>query len=132
MLRRCREVVEQNCKRIVRPIVFLAEKSKLGAAATPAQSPAATVRGAGLLSWICALTLLDLRGLLFELGCESLYLFLLLRDRCLQLLNFAIEHGLALVAHGGYVRRCGALRCTGALPPWSRAKIPAKVVVRKV
>src|SRR5437867_2324158 len=38
--------------------------------------------------------LLDLRGLLFELGCESVYLFLLLRDRCLQLLDFVIEHGL--------------------------------------
>ena len=33
--------------------------------------------------------LLDLRSLLFELGCESLYLFLLLRDRCFQLLNSA-------------------------------------------
>ena len=38
--------------------------------------------------------LLDLRGLLAKLGRESLYLFLLLRDRCLQLLNFVIEHGL--------------------------------------
>ena len=38
--------------------------------------------------------LLDLCGLLAELGSESLYLFLLLRDRCLQLLNFVIEHGL--------------------------------------
>jgi hypothetical protein len=38
--------------------------------------------------------LLDLRGLLFELGRENLYLFPLLRDRCLQLLNFEIEHGL--------------------------------------
>ena len=37
---------------------------------------------------------LDLRGLLFKLGRENLYLFLLLRDLCLQLLNFAIEHGL--------------------------------------
>src|SRR6266404_4388610 len=56
---------------------------------------------------------LDLCGLLSELGCESLYLFLLLRhrclllrDRCLQLLNFVIEHGL--------VRGLGArarLRC---------------------
>ena len=41
---------------------------------------------------------LDLRCLLVELGCESLYLFLLLRDRCFQLLNFVIEHGLALGA----------------------------------
>src|SRR5439155_27149409 len=41
--------------------------------------------------------------LLFELGCESLYLFLLLLDRCFQLLsfaNFAIEHG-------GACRRAG-------------------------
>ena len=38
--------------------------------------------------------LLDLRCLLFELGRENLYLFPLLRDRCLQLLNFEIEHGL--------------------------------------
>jgi hypothetical protein len=38
---------------------------------------------------------LDLGGLLSELGRESLYLFLLLRDSCFQLLNFAIEHGLA-------------------------------------
>jgi hypothetical protein len=38
--------------------------------------------------------LLDFRGLLFELGRENLYLFPLLRDRCLQLLNFEIEHGL--------------------------------------
>ena len=44
---------------------------------------------------------LDLRGLLLQLGREDLhllplflYLFLLLRDRCLQLLNFVIEHGL--------------------------------------
>ena len=43
---------------------------------------------------------LDLRGLLFELGREGLYLFLLLRDRCFQLLNFAIEHGLVLRARG--------------------------------
>ncbi|PYJ89373.1 MAG: hypothetical protein DME20_08315 [Verrucomicrobia bacterium] len=37
---------------------------------------------------------LNLRGLLFELGGETLYLFLLLRDDCLQVLNFAIEHSL--------------------------------------
>ena len=49
---------------------------------------------------------LNLGGLLFDLGCENIYLFLLLRDRCLQLLNFVVEHGL--------VRRLGAqarLRC---------------------
>src|SRR5206468_4599375 len=37
---------------------------------------------------------LDLRSLFFKLGCERLYLLLLLRDRCLQVLNFRIEHGL--------------------------------------
>jgi hypothetical protein len=37
---------------------------------------------------------LDLRGVLFELGGERLYLLLLLRDRCPQVLNFEIEHGL--------------------------------------
>ena len=42
----------------------------------------------------------NLLGLLSELGCEGLYLFLLLRDRCLQLLNFVIEHGLMLEARG--------------------------------
>ena len=79
--------------------------------------------------------LLDLRGLLFELGCESLYLFLLLRDRCFQLLNFAnfaIEHGGALV--GARVRydakvRYDAHRCATTL---ARANIPAKLVGRKV
>ena len=50
---------------------------------------------------------LDLGGLLSELGCESLYLFLLLRDRCLllrdrclQLLNFLIERGVVRGAGG--------------------------------
>ena len=41
---------------------------------------------------------LDLCCLLSELSCESLYLFLLLSDRCFQFLNFAIEHGLVLGA----------------------------------
>ena len=56
-----------------------------------------------------------------ELGCESLYLFLLLRDHCFQLLNFAnfaIEYGGALRWHAG---RATTLRCAtlhGALPPW--------------
>ena len=39
---------------------------------------------------------LDLRSLLFELGRENLYLFLLLRGRCLQVLNFAVQHGFAV------------------------------------
>src|SRR6267154_6646128 len=60
---------------------------------------------------------LNLSGLLSELGCESLYLFLLLRDRCLllcdrclQLLNFVIEHGLVrgLGAHARL--RCVTMR----------------------
>jgi hypothetical protein len=42
---------------------------------------------------------LNLRGLLFELGRESVYLFLLLSDRCFQLVNFAIL---------GLVRELGA------------------------
>ena len=54
----------------------------------------------GLAHFKLGAHLLDLRGLLSELGCESLYLFLLLRDRCLQLLNFVIEHGLVLGARG--------------------------------
>ena len=60
---------------------------------------------------------LNLLGLLSELGCESLYLFLLLRDRCLllrdrclQLLNFVIEHGL-VPGLGAHARlRCVTLR----------------------
>ena len=54
---------------------------------------------------------LDLGGLLSELGCESLYLFLLLRDRCLQLLNFVIQHGLALEARGRLLRFATRHRC---------------------
>src|SRR6266566_5169621 len=50
----------------------------------------------------------NLLGLLSELGCESLYLFLLLRDRCLQLLNFVI-HRLELGARGRL--RSARLRC---------------------
>jgi len=68
---------------------------------------------------LCA-DLLNLGGLLSELGCESLYLFLLLRDRCFQLLNFAIEHG-------GATRRAG-----GGNTLVARANIPAKLVGRKV
>ncbi len=43
---------------------------------------------------------LDLRSLLLKLGRENLYFFLLLRHCCLQLLNFAIEHGVWLGALG--------------------------------
>ena len=60
---------------------------------------------------------MDLRGLLFEPGRESLYFFLLLRglfllqrDRYLQFLNFAIQHGLlggafGCLARGGLGRK---------------------------
>ena len=37
---------------------------------------------------------LDLRSVVFQLGCERFYLLLLLRDSCLQILNCAIKHGL--------------------------------------
>ena len=37
---------------------------------------------------------LDLRSLLLKVGCERLYLLLLLRDGCLQTLNCAVEHRL--------------------------------------
>ena len=63
---------------------------------------------------------LDLGGLLFELGCESLYLFLLLRDLCFQLLNFAnfaIYSMAGPVGVPGALRRKGTLRCTGAELP---------------
>jgi hypothetical protein len=43
---------------------------------------------------------LDLRGLLFELRRENLYLFLLLRDRFLQLVNFEIELRLPSIGNG--------------------------------
>jgi hypothetical protein len=91
---------------------------------------------------------LNLLGLLLELGCESLYLFLLLRDRCLQLLNFVTEPGLALerLERGGLGKRGalgarGRLRCATtprcatrgyARSSLVRANIPAKVVVSKV
>ena len=52
---------------------------------------------------------LDLRGLFFELGRESLYLFLLLPDRCLQLFNLAIESGVGIRALGN-----GLLFATGS------------------
>jgi hypothetical protein len=67
---------------------------------------------------------LNLRGLLFELGRESLYLFLLLRDRGLQLLNFVIEHGLlgvlrnvGLGGEGGKSTRVGSSDRGRAQPP---------------
>ena len=50
---------------------------------------------------------LDLGGLLFELGCESPYHFLLQLDHCFQLINFVIEHGLVLGARGALGHRGG-------------------------
>src|SRR6266511_1321807 len=41
--------------------------------------------GSGLARFKLRAHLLDLRGLLFELGCEGLYFFLLLRDRSLEI-----------------------------------------------
>src|SRR6476620_963894 len=76
---------------------------------------------------------LDLGGLLPELGCQSLYLLLLLRYRCLQLVNFLIQHGVVrgVRAHArlryATVRRS---RC-GAISP-TDAGVIAKVVVRKI
>ena len=52
----------------------------------------------GLAQFKLGTHFLDFGSLLSELGCESLYLFLLLRDRCLQPLNSVIEHGLVLGA----------------------------------
>ena len=82
---------------------------------------------------------LDLGGLLSELGCESLYLFLLLRDRhlllrdgCLQALNFVIEHGLVrgLGAHARL--RCVTMRRSRCATTPASASVIAKVVVIKV
>src|SRR5207249_11048709 len=81
---------------------------------------------------------LDLGGLLSELGCESLYLSLLLRDRCLQLVNFVVELGLVFGMRGrlhSTTRRwygtLGHLQRT-LYTPCARNTVPAKVVVRKV
>ena len=38
--------------------------------------------------------LLDLCGLLFQLRCGRLYLLLLLRERCLQVLDLEVKYGL--------------------------------------
>ena len=82
---------------------------------------------------------LDLGGLLTELGCESLYLFLLLRerclllrDRCLQLLNFVIEHGLALGLGADARLRCATMRRSRCVTTPGHARVEAKVVVKKV
>ncbi len=78
---------------------------------------------------------MNLGGLLSELGCESLYLFLLLRDRCLllrdrclQLLNFLIERGV-VPGLGAHARlRCVTIRRSRC----GDARVIAKVVVIKV
>src|SRR6266487_7143367 len=82
---------------------------------------------------------LNLLGLLSELGCESVYLFLLLRDRylllcdrCLQLLNFVIEHGLVrgLGAHARL--RCVTLRHSRCVTTPGEGTVKAKLVGIKV
>src|SRR6266516_6753440 len=79
---------------------------------------------------------LDLGALLSELDCESRYLFLLLRDRCLQLVNFVIQHGLVLgVGARGRLRCATFHRCATrryARCALVRANVPAKFVVIKV
>src|SRR5947207_11115920 len=78
---------------------------------------------------------LNLGGLLSELGCESFYLSLLLRDSCLQLLNFVVEHGLVFGMRGrlqsatrrwygtlGHLQRRLSTSC-------ARNSVPAKMVV---
>src|SRR5260370_34700348 len=82
---------------------------------------------------------LDLCGLLSELGCESLYLFLLLRerclllrDRCLQLLNFLIEHGV-VQGVGAHTRlRCATMRRSSCATTPAQGHVNAKVVVSSV
>src|SRR5439155_18066553 len=81
----------------------------------------------------------NLLGLLSELGCESLYLFLLLRDRCLllrdrclQLLNFVIEHGLVRGLRARARLRCATLRHSRCLTTPAHDRVKAKVVVTSV
>src|SRR5207249_8565120 len=50
--------------------------------------------GRRLIHFELGVGFLDLRSVLVQLGCEHLYLLLLLRDRCSQVLNFQIERGL--------------------------------------
>ena len=45
----------------------------------------------GLIHFELSVRFLDLRGLLFKLGCERLYLLLLPRDGCLQALDCALQ-----------------------------------------
>ncbi len=56
---------------------------------------------------------LDLCSLLFKLSSESLYLFVLLRDSYLQLINFEIEHGLAAVFQIALGNGCGLSHGSG-------------------
>jgi hypothetical protein len=89
----------------------------------------------GILLLDLGILLLDLGSLLYNRACESLYLSLLLRDRCFELLNlanFAIERGGA-GRHAG----CATAGRYATLRRWgntlgARGNIPAKVVVRKV
>src|SRR5690349_14590661 len=76
---------------------------------------------AHLLDLRCLLFLLgrELRCLFFQLRSESLYLLLLPRDGCLQLLNFVIEHGLLGgfgngLARGGLGRKSTRVGSSGS------------------
>src|SRR4029077_1758872 len=93
---------------------------------------------------------LDLRGLLlevgceslcllFELGCESLYLFLLLGDlllllrrRCLQLLNFVIEHGLVRGLGAAARLRSVTMRCSGCGTSPAHGHVNTKLIGIKI
>lgn len=44
--------------------------------------------GRWLIHFELGVRFLDLRSVFFQLGCEDLYLLLLLRNRCSQILNF--------------------------------------------
>ena len=48
--------------------------------------------GLGLTHFELGVCFFDLRSVLFQLGCERLYLLLLLRNSCLQLLDLEVEH----------------------------------------
>ena len=67
--------------------------------------------GRRLVHFECGVGFLDLGGVLFQLGGERLDLLLLLRDRCSQVLNFQIEHGLLCGVGNGLGRDAG--RFTG-------------------
>jgi hypothetical protein len=82
---------------------------------------------------------LDLGGLLFELGCESIYLFLLLRDRhlllrdsCFQLPNFVIDHGLMMRLRAQARLRCITMRHSRCVTSPAHCTVKAKLIGIKV